>query len=474
MEEKEVFPRLWPIVEDYCDGQRSGRFVEYHAPDELRDLLQLDGREGERDWDQLFDWLEKYLRYSLKTNHPSFTNRMWSGASLPSVVGEIVAAISNTSACTFETAPVSTLMEKYMFQRLLEIVGFRQGQGQMTTGSSNANMIAMMCARNLHDNQARDRGLFGRPELFAFVSAESHYSMDRAANILGIGLDHLIKVPVNGRGQMDAAQLATRLAEVCASGGVPFFVAATAGTTVRGAFDAIEPLLELRQKYRFWLHVDGAWGGAAVLSEELRARYLQGIEEADSFTMDFHKMLGVSLMCNVLLLNTPDDLLASLLAAGDGSYLFRESDEEESLDLGPASLQCGRRVDSLKWFLDWKFHGREGLARRVESFLDLCRYAEECVGRHPELEMVVPRESFNVCFRYRRDGASANDFNLALRTRLHRRGLRMVGCGYIDERLALRLLITNVSSTWQDVEGFFADLIALGREMEAEWHGQGQ
>ncbi len=468
MDEKAVFARLLPILEDYYAGQRSGRFVDYHNPDELRGLLQLDGSGGEGDWERLFDWLEKYLRYALKTNHSSFVNRMWSGASLPAVVGEVVAAISNTSACTYESAPVSTLLEKYMLDQMLEIVGFEGGQGQMTTGSSNANMIAMMCARNLHDPAVKDVGLFGRRRLLAFVSVDAHYSMDRAANILGIGLEQLIKVPVNDRGQMDVTELAERLVDCCKSGSLPFFVAATAGTTVRGAFDPLEPLLALRAQYGFWLHVDGAWGGATVLSERLRPRFLQGLEKADSFTMDFHKMLGSTLTCNVLLLNKRSDALARTLSAGDGSYLFRET-EDELLDFGPVSLQCGRRVDSLKWFLDWKFHGREGLAARVESFLELCRYAEDCVGRYAELEMVVPRASFNVCFRYVRDEASANDFNLALRTRLYQRGISMVGCGYLEGKLVLRLLITNVFIRREDIDGYFADLVVAGREMEAEW-----
>ncbi|BCL59559.1 hypothetical protein DGMP_02520 [Desulfomarina profundi] len=91
---------------------------------------------------------------------------------------------------------------------------------------------------------------------------------------------------------MEITELERRLDAVVAEDGIPFFVAATAGTTVRGAYDPIEPLLKLRDKYQFWLHVDGAWGGAAVMSEKLRKQYLSGLECADSFTWDFHKMLG--------------------------------------------------------------------------------------------------------------------------------------------------------------------------------------
>ena len=468
MEENDVFSHLFAIIERYYKEQQSGTFLDYHNPEELANLLQLEGPEGSENWEDLFGWVEKYLRYAVKTNHPSFVNRMWSGASLPTVIGEIVTAISNTSACTYESAPVSTLFENYMIDRMLDIVGFTGGQGQMTTGSSNANMIAMMCARNLHDPAVKEEGV-SRGKLVAFVNADAHYSMDRAANILGLGLQQLVRVPVDSRGRMDVEVLAQRLAEVQAQGRQPFFVAATAGTTVRGAFDPIEPLLPLRARYGFWLHVDGAWGGATVLSDTLRRRYLPGLEKADSFTMDFHKMLGSSLICNILMLNRGENMLRSSLAAGDGSYLFRDDGEDGLLDLGPSSLQCGRRVDSLKWFLDWKFYGRAGLAARIERFLELCAYAEQCLGRHPELEQMAPRESFNLCFRYHWPEAEANRFNLALRTRLYQRGVSMIGCAYVEGRLLLRLLITNVSIDEGHVERFFADLVGAGRALAAEW-----
>ena len=468
MQDEDILSRILTTVELYRREQRSGTFLEYHDPAELGDLLDLEQAEGSEDWQLVFDWVEKYLRYAVKTDHPGFVNRMWSGASLPAIVGEIIAAVSNTSACTYETAPVSTLLETYMIERMLQIVGFAGGQGQMTTGSSNANMIAMMLARNQHDPAARAEGV-GRGVLAAFVSAEAHYSMDRAANILGIGLNQLIKVPVDGRGRMDIQKLESSLEEVVGSGGRPFFVAATAGTTVRGAFDPIEPLLTLRSRYGFWLHVDGAWGGATVLSERMRGNFLRGLELADSFTMDFHKMLGSSLTCNVLLLNRQGNLFRQTLSAGDSSYLFRDDDGEGLLDFGPSSLQCGRRVDSLKWFLDWKFYGQAGLAARVERFFDLCRHAEQCVEQHAELELMTPRESFNICFRYRWPEVAANQFNLALRSRLYRQGISMVGCAYIDGRLVLRLLITNVSWTVVDVERYFATLIAAGRQLKLEW-----
>ena len=465
MNEKTIFEHLLKVIEQYRSGQRGGKFLDYHSPVELKRILDLERPEKTGDWQEIMSWIETYLAYSVKTDHPAFVNRMWGGANLPSIVGEIIAALTNTSACTFESAPVSTILEKYMIDQMLDLVGFVQGEGQMTTGSSNANMIAMMAARNNANNSVKQSGLFGQQKLFAFVSADAHYSMDKAANILGIGTDQLIKVSLDRYGAMEPQALALAIDRVNVSGGLPFFVAATAGTTVRGAYDPIEPLLDLRHKYGFWLHVDGAWGGAAVLSTTLKQKYLAGLPGADSFTCDFHKMLGASLMCNILLLNNRNHALLAALSAGDGSYLFRDEHTTETEDLGVASLQCGRRVDSLKWFLDWKFFGRQGLACRVERNLELCEYAESWVNESTELEMVVPRTSFNVCFRFKVLQENSNSFNLTLRNRLYQEGKSLVGIAYIDGDVAMRLLLANSAAGKPDIDAFFNNVLQIGRDM---------
>ncbi len=469
MEQEKIFERLLQIISRYYQNRDTGQFVEYLEPGDLQQLLDLNGHQETGDWDQLFSWVEQYLAHAVKTSHPGFVNRMWAGANFPSIIGEMVTAITNTSACTYETAPVSTLMEKFMLRTMLDLVGFHNGTGQMTTGSSNANMIAMMSARNRINPRIKQKGLFGQPDLFGFVNADAHYSMDRAANILGIGTNHLIKIPVDEHGRMNSTILEQRMDEIVDSGGLPFFVAATAGTTVRGSYDRLHPLLALRERYNFWLHVDGAWGGAALFSDALRLKFLPHLDQADSFTLDFHKMLGTALMCNVLLFNNRPSILREVCSAGDESYIFREGTDGDVRDLGTQSLQCGRRVDSLKWFLDWKFYGKEGLAKRIENYLDLCQYAEEQVRQSDELEMVVPRESFNVCFRYRTpEDIPVGPFNRDLRERMHRQGTSLVGTGFVNGELVLRLLITNTNIGKTEIDTFFRAVVDTGRELLAE------
>jgi len=197
----------------------------------------------------------------------------------------------------------------------------------------------------------------------------------------------------------------------------------------------------------------------------LRNQYLQGIEEVDSFTWDFHKMAGTALICNVLLVKNGDALKESV-QVGDTSYIYGKDNEDDDINLGSLSLQCGRRADSLKWFLDWNYYGQQGLASRIESYLKLCEVSERLINQYPELEMVVPRESFNVCFRFVvPDGISSNEFNENLRNQLHRLQIGLIGSGYIGDEYCLRLLIANPDIDQEALELFFQELISEGNHL---------
>ncbi|WP_342590475.1 pyridoxal-dependent decarboxylase [Abyssogena phaseoliformis symbiont] len=206
-------------------------------------------------------------------------------------------------------------------------------------------------------------------------------------------------------------------------GGIVFFVCTTLGTTVRGAYDNIEALTALKNKHNFWLH-----GGAAIMSLKLKKKFLAGIEYLDSFTMDFHKILGSNLMCNFLLLNH-QYLLSCICADGNGSYIFRDN----GVDFGIASLQCGRRVDSLKWFLDWKFYTKQGFSDRVESYHQLAKPAENFINASVDLEMILKRTSFNVCFRFKTKHPDKNNFNQRLRDSLYQEQHALLSLTYVEK-----------------------------------------
>lgn len=467
MEQGELLDAVMERIKTYLLSVDEGKFLEFATSEDLQEIFCLHDSVTEEDSSRLLFYIDKYLEYCAKTNNPGFLNRMWSGANLPSMLGEMVVAATNTSSCTFESAPVSTVLEKYMIQQILALVGFRNGEGQMTTGSSNGNMLAMMAARNEFLDQAKNKGLFDQKHVCGYVSEDAHYSLNKAAHILGIGSANLKKVPVNAVGEMNIAHLRELIIDGMSKGQVPFFVCGTAGTTVRGAYDSIHELLELRKEFKFWLHIDGAWGGAALVSETLRGEFMPRVEEVDSLTWDFHKMLGTALMCNIFLINNRVHTLGRMCSGGDDSYIFHDSAENEVQDLGAVSLQCGRRVDSFKWFLDWKYYGKEGFAKRVEKSLQLCQYAEQVIHRSDSLELVFPRNAFNICFRYCFKGVDEDKLNLRIRELLYKRGDFLVGYAYHQNRPFLRLLLANHELTEQNVDDFFRAVLEIGKDVEA-------
>lgn len=453
--------RLFKLIS--ASLQQSSNLSNAPPLEQLLPELNLDKKGDLGNYQSIFSWIESYLTHSVNTSHPYFNNRMWSEANLPSVLGEIVVAYQQTSACTYESAPVAVLMEQYMINKMLALVGFSMGEGQMTTGSSNANMIAMMIARNKVNN-IKHEGLYGEDSpLIAFVSEDAHYSFDKAANILGIGTNHLIKIATNIDGQMDITHLKTSIIETIEQGKQPFFIGATLGTTVRGAYDDIAQIVPIAKQYGLWLHGDGAWGGAVIMHDELKAQYLPNINELDSFTMDFHKMLGTALMCNFLLVNH-QGVLCETCSNGNTSYIFHNP-----LDLGIQSLQCGRRVDSLKWFLDWKFFGQSGFAKRVMHYYQIIDYAENKIEQSPQLYLVVKRQSFNLCFHYMptilTNLESTNKLNQMIRTQLLTQSQHILSVAYVGEVFVFRLLVTHQQITHQHINQILNDITTAGEQL---------
>lgn len=207
------------------------------------------------------------MDWSVRSGSPRFFNQLYGRAELVSIVGDWVATAVNANVHTFEVAPLFTLMEQHCIARLARAVGtgFEQNhEGIFVPGGSMGNLYAMNLARHRICPELLRRGASGGPKLIAFVSAEAHYSYLKSARLLGIGADNLISVPVDAAGGMRATALREAIRDARADGGVPFFVGATSGSTVRGAFDPLVALAAVCSDERdahvgapaLWLHVD--------------------------------------------------------------------------------------------------------------------------------------------------------------------------------------------------------------------------
>ena len=411
----------------------------------------------------VLDDLDTFMANSVKTHRAEFMNPLWGGLSLPALAGEIIASATNNSMYTFELSPIATLIEQTVLKRMCEIVGFPDGFGTLTTGGSNGNMIGMLCARE-HALPGSTKTGFDGSKMVAFVSAESHYSVLMAANVIGIGHQNVVKVRCDEDGCMRPESLREEIEFAVKEGLTPFCVVATSGTTVRGAFDPLNDLAEIAHEHDLWLHVDAAWGGTCMFSPTHR-KLMDGIQKADSICWDAHKMMGLPLICSTFLIKKPQVLRTLCGHANVAHYLFL--DDAEYDDLGRYSLQCGRRNDALKLWLEWRVRGDAGWSKMVDQYVDHAAHLESSVREHPSLELMSSRMWTNVCFRYAPEGTEMdlNELNGELRNRLIQEGIFMVSRSNIGDDVILRPVISNQNVTVGSIDRFVETVLRHGDEI---------
>jgi glutamate decarboxylase len=202
----------------------------------------------------------------------------------------------------YQVSPALTLIEKYTAKTLARKFGFNgpYAGGVTLPGGSASNQTSVLIARNTLYPETKTDGYAGR-RFILFTSAHGHYSLEKAAQMMGFGSKNVCAVPVDEHGRMIPSDLQNLIAASKERGDVPLYVNATAGTTVMGSYDPFNEIADICQREKLWMHVDGSWGGSVVFSERLRQGRLDGVERADSIAVNPHKMLGVPMTCSFLL-----------------------------------------------------------------------------------------------------------------------------------------------------------------------------
>jgi len=369
--------------------------------------------------------METALAHGCRTHHRLFFNQLSARADCVGVAADWLISASHAPVHTYEVSPVLHLAERACLARLAAAVGpswvaapaeaggatAQAGghEGLFCPGGSAANLLGLLLARHARWPSSREEGLVGLPRGVVLCSEGAHYSVGKACATLGLGSGAAVAVRCDARGRVLPDCLATAAAEAVSNGSVVLAVVATAGTTVTGAFDDLRACRAVATAHGAWLHVDGCWGAAALLSSLPRRRaLLDGVAEADSLSWSAHKMLGVPLQCSALLTRHPGRLRAC--NGSRASYLFQPDKLHTDQDLGDLGIGCSRRGDAFKLWAVWKARGDAGLAARVDRSFALCDVAERALGQHPggRFVLAVPRRDDS--------GGAENDGNTAVAT----------------------------------------------------------
>jgi glutamate/tyrosine decarboxylase-like PLP-dependent enzyme len=292
-------------------------------------------------------------------------------------------------------------MERNLMKYFGKLCGWKEGDidGIFAPGGSMANIYGMILARHRKFPSLKKKGIRDLGELVIFCSEDSHYSYVKGSIWMGSGSESVLKVKTDARGRMCPEALEERITTALSEGKVPYFVGCTGGTTVLGAFDPLEPVSKICAKYGLWMHVDAALGGSVLFSKKHR-HLLNGIEYADSMTWNLHKLAGIPLQCSAFITRHPT--LLTEASSLNAEYLF-QSDKyyDASYDSGDKSIQCGRKVDSLKLWLALAARGEREMERLVDNLFQVAAYVRDKIGATEGFRLVLPEfESNNVCFWY--------------------------------------------------------------------------
>uniref|UniRef100_A0A8D0AYI5 Cysteine sulfinic acid decarboxylase n=1 Tax=Salvator merianae TaxID=96440 RepID=A0A8D0AYI5_SALMN len=463
------------------EGVRKGMDVsekvcDWKEPEELEQILDLHLKDTGETKTRLLERCRDIIRYSVKTCHPRFFNQLFSGLDPHALAGRMITEMLNTSQYTYEIAPVFVLMEEVVLKKLRELIGWKEGDGTFCPGGSISNMYAMNVARYHCFPDCKQKGNWALPKLAAFTSYECHYSIQKGAAFLGIGTDNIYLVAVDEKGKMIPEDLEKQISRAKSEKAFPFFVNATCGTTVLGAFDPLHAIADVCARHKIWLHVDAAWGGSALISQRHR-HLLDGIERADSVAWNPHKMLMTGLQCSAFLLRDSSGLLQRCHCA-KATYLF-QNDKFYNMDYdrGDQTIQCGRKIDCFKLWLMWKANGTGGLEERVDRAFAFTRYLTDEIKKRKGFQLVVEPEFINLCFWYVPPGLQGQegctDYYARLgkvapiiKERMMKKGSMMVSYQPHGNRVNFfRQVVTNPAVTREDLDFFLDEIEQLGKDL---------
>ncbi|MER6166715.1 lysine decarboxylase DesA [Streptomyces violaceorubidus] len=419
---------------------------------------RIDGIDLDRplhDTAAVLDELEDvYLRDAVYFHHPRYLAHLNCPVVIPAVLGEAVLSAVNSSLDTWDQSAGGTLIERKLIDWTCARIGLGPAaDGVFTSGGTQSNLQALLLARE----EAKAENF---TDLRIFASEVSHFSVRKSAKLLGLGPDAVVSIPVDRDKRMQTVALAREL-ERCAKGGlVPMAVVATGGTTDFGSIDPLEEIAGLCEQYGVWMHVDAAYGCGLLASLKYRHR-IDGIERADSVTVDYHKSFFQPVSSSAVLVR---DAATLRHATYHAEYLNpRRMVQERIPNQVDKSLQTTRRFDALKLWMTLRVMGADGIGELFDEVCDLAAEGWRMLAADPRFDVVVQPSLSTLVFRCVpaavTDPAEIDRANLYARKALFASGDAVVAGTKVAGRHYLKFTLLNPETTTADIAAVL-DLIA--------------
>jgi len=442
------------------------------TPAELADLISGGFLPQESASEQIAEILRTVIANSISVSHARTAAHLHCPPLVASLAAEVVISGLNQSMDSFDQAPIATVVEQKMIRWLCAEAGLPDtADGTFTTGGSQSNYMGLLLARDAflrkHWNwSAQKSGLPPEARQLRILCSEvAHFTVEKSAMQLGLGTDSVVRVAVDDHFRMDPASLRDALAALQSQGLFPMAIVATAGTTDFGSIDPLPELVASAREANTWLHVDAAYGGALLFSANHRAR-LAAIENADSLSIDFHKLLWQPIPCSVFFLRQAQHFDSIKMHA---DYLNPERDEDEGFpNLVTTSLLTSRRFDALKLWISFQSLGRTQLAAMIDRTIAVADYAAEIVRKARALELICEPQLNTVVFRYipQQSRLDADHINALIRRRLFESGSAVIGHTRVRGQQCLKFTCMNPATSETRMKELIEAVVAQGKELE--------
>jgi len=444
------------LMAEYLGGLRDHKVYRHISSRDIRDSLDPALPTKGIDFDALLKvFRENIIPFSRQNAHPRMFGYVQSPGTPLAAFADLLASTLNANLTVWRSAPAPVELERLTIDWIRQILGFNaQAGGLFVSGGSMANLAAIAAARQAKDDSS------GRSRIYA--SSETHFSIAKAAALLGIGRENVRLVDVDECFKIRVDDLVAKITADLEAGYLPFCVVANAGTVNTGAVDPLAEIREIADRFQLWMHVDGSYGAFAVLAKSAR-KLFAGLERADSIALDPHKWLYLPVDVGCVIYRAPEIARAAFAHEAEYTRIIGEKADEAFAfwDYGP---ELSRRFRALKVWMLLKGVGLDSLGEAIESNLACARYLESMVRASDDFEMVAPVELSIFCLRHvpvqlRNKSPQAIDaFNERLLIALQRDGSSYLSNATLAGRFALRGCVLNYRTTLRDMEILLNDL----------------
>lgn len=461
--------RLVNLLADYLERIRSGnsgeKVLHYTDPDELFRRWQDDLTAGPHP--ALNDFFEKILHDTVHLHHPGYLGHQTSHVAPAAALAELLGSFLDPGMGIYEQGTSGVALERLLIKELAALTGWGdEADGFFTSGGTLGNLTALLCARQIKTGRDVWKDGLGDRQYGFLVSAEAHYSVARAVQVMGMGSRGIVQVPVNSRFQMSADKLEDCFEKANAEGITIIGVVSSSCTTAAGSFDPLEAIADFCEAKNLWLHVDGAHGGCALYSKKYR-HLLRGLERADSVILDYHKVLMTPTLVTALVFRKGSHSYQTF--AQKASYLWNRDEGHEWFNLAKRTFELTKSSMSIRVYALLRTYGPEFFAGNVDYLFDLGKTFARLIAGHGSFELAVEEPECNiVCYRFLEHGwdeEKIEQVNTAVREALVLEGEFFIVQTRIQGRLYLRSTLLNPFTTEKELKKLLDKITGLAREL---------